>query len=347
MKRYKSLNNKGFTLLEIVIVLSIIGVISYFAISITSSMKATGKVATTKSNMEIIAKKAREFYRGHEYLPAATILNFQVDFNDGAGDVHAGVPVGDSALNLEPKFRLDAWGSYLIYNGNVNNPGSTDPGGTDWNGIARDGIEGSLRSYGPDQAPNPPPPNDVGDDIVLKINVSEEAVEIAIAELKVLQTKVLAFDALYEGVDNDGDGIVDEPFFSTSCFRAWPLTGIDCPPLSGLTRDPNCGGATLDQIENANLQNERYGCLLGAINTIIQVYNLSEQFRTDPWNNEYQWGWSNPSKSDQEKTWPAYHTSSPRFHKFFSMGPDGVTRNRLIWDSEPDTIPDNDDDIIP
>ncbi|WP_300459644.1 prepilin-type N-terminal cleavage/methylation domain-containing protein [Desulfobacula sp.] len=347
MTRYKSLDNNGFTLLELLIVISIIGIISYFAISITSSMKATGNIATTKTNMEIIAKKAREFYRGHEYLPPAT-SDFVV------ATVNVGVPVGDSALNLEPKFRLDAWGRYLIYDGNVNNPGSTV-----WNGIDRDGIEGRLTSYGPDQVAGG------GDDITLNINVSEEAVEIAIAELKVLQTKVHAFDALYEGMENGGNpSIVDDPdpwFGDLSCILALPYTkGAGCPPISGLRNDPNCGGPTLDQIDTCiNINDDNYDCSfidpldpsidpISAISTILNVYNLSTQYRNDPWNNEYQWGWSNLAVIAGAQG-PPYPSDNPRFHKFFSMGPDGLTSEVGVGndDHDGDGINDDDDDIIP
>jgi prepilin-type N-terminal cleavage/methylation domain-containing protein len=345
MKRYKSLNNNGFTLLELLIVISIIGIISYFAISITSSMKATGKIATTKTNMEIIAKKSREFYRGHEYLPPAT-SDFVV------ATVNVGVPVADSALNLEPKFRLDAWGRYLIYDGNVNNPGSTL-----WNGIDQDGIEGRLTSYGPDQVVGG------GDDITLNINVSKEAVEITIAELKVLQTKVHAFDALYEGIENGGDSsIVDDPdpWFTgnRSCILALfapPIldgaSGTGCPPISGLRNDPNCGAPTLDQIDKSiNTNDDHYDCIfpdpldpsvdpVSALTTILNVYQLYSQYRKDPWNNEYRWGWSNLAVV-QGTPGPPYSIDSPRFHKFFSMGPDGLT-------SEVAGNNDGDDDIIP
>jgi len=86
----KSLN--GFTLLEIAVVLSILGVISVFAIGITGSIQSTAKIAETRIRMDQIVKKAKSYYRGHGTLPG--------DKFTATSDIITGVPVGPDDLNM-------------------------------------------------------------------------------------------------------------------------------------------------------------------------------------------------------------------------------------------------------
>jgi len=57
--------NRGFTLVELLLALGIAGMISAFAISISSSISGLSKQAMTKVRMETIAAKARQYYRSH------------------------------------------------------------------------------------------------------------------------------------------------------------------------------------------------------------------------------------------------------------------------------------------
>lgn len=310
--------SRGFTLLEILLAMAIMGVIAVFGLALANSVRNATKTGETQNRMAEIAAKAKAVYRNTETLPA------------GAG-TGAEVPVGASDLNMEQKYRYDAWGTTLEYYRSLVS-GSTI---LDIDYYTVDGkvAGGVLISLGPNQAQDyttSGTPVDTyttgGDDILIPIDVSQEAVEIALEELRVLQTKVAAFDALYEGMDNDGDGIVDDGNL-TGCDVA--AGGTSCPPVSGLTNDPNCGTMTLDQIENAP---GSYGCstqftsaVNGALDLIIAYYSLGNissdptpgTYALDPWGNAYQWGCGSLCTT----TWPQ---SDPHYHKFFSMGPDGA-----------------------
>ena len=106
MKKQKTNHTGGFTLLEIVLALTILAIITVFSIGIANSVRNAGKVRDTKNSMKLIAAKAREFYRGHENLPEPF---------DPTGPLEYVVPVDTSELNMEPKYRLDAWGQYFYY----------------------------------------------------------------------------------------------------------------------------------------------------------------------------------------------------------------------------------------
>ena len=92
------IENKGFSLLELLLALGILGIITAFAISLSYSSKSIAKTNDTKKKMQQIARAAKEYYRGHNDLPSPAGAN-----NDE-------VPVAVSELNLEQGFRgLEAW----------------------------------------------------------------------------------------------------------------------------------------------------------------------------------------------------------------------------------------------
>jgi len=351
MKKEKEINKKGFTLLELLLVIGIMGIIAIFTIGISYSIRNMGKVNTTKSRMEQIAAKATEFYRGHAELPAP------------AGTGNDEVPVGASDLNMEQKFRLDAWGRYMYYNRvenqnalNFHNNNITINADTltDIDGLIVDGrnVAGVIISYGPNQtldttiigpnAPNYAPVTYTtgGDDIVIPIDVSPEAVEIALEELKVLQAKVKAFDAVYEGIGNNSGGGVDE----SGCVAQ----DAGCPP-TGMNNDPNCGTATLDAIKDPSISYPSCPCSSDPtwnwstvpdtpptdepVNAFIYcLYSLADTLIYDPWLNVYEWG---------DAISLTQGTSDPRYHKFFSRGPNGLT------DLTDPNATNSKDDIIP
>lgn len=357
-----SRNTRGFTLLEILLVIGIMGVIAIFTIGISHSIRSMTKTNDTKGRIEQIAAKAREFYRAHESLPAP-----------GTTTPGNSVPVGASDLNMEQKFRLDAWGQYLFYN-RVPNAAITIDGNisigagtaTYIRGVQVNGrrIAGVIISYGPNQAANytTSGTNPIiytlstgSDDIIVPIDVSQEAVEISTEELKMLQNKVKAFDAVYEGIDNNGTGGTDEIGCTPVDDGSGTYTGV-CPPTTGIGNDPNCGTATLDAVKAGRYS----GCTAGtctfqwsAVTNTAQtsdranafiycLYALADTLTYDPWLNAYKWGCSD------DATWgcgaSGYATTNPRFHKFFSLGPDGLTGTT---DSNGDGAIDDADDIIP
>ena len=282
-KRYE-LTESGFSLLELMLALGILGVIAVFALSITQSSRNLTKAAETKNRMRGIKRAALDYYRGQKDLPAPT----------GSNEV----PVGSSALNLEQKHRLDAWGRYFHYDRAVD---AIDPTRTDITGITVNGkaVAAVIISTGPDQAleatNGSSPYSTAGDDIVLAISLTEQAYTIAMNDLQVLQSKVQAFDKMFAGIDNNSSSVVDE----NNCTAV-----LGCPQSA--TNDPNCGTATLDTISSYAACGHPVTSVVAFISSF---YDLGDTILLDPWLNNY--AWSSLSSAD------------PRYHKFFSYGPDG------------------------
>ncbi len=304
-RKHNEAGRNGFTLVEILLALGIMGIIAVFAIALSSSVRNAAKVGETERRLEETAVKARAVYRNSEALPAATTL---VEEPSGTS---RGLPVGATELNMEQKYRYDAWGKPVRYYLGANILGLTVDGKQ---------VFAAVVSDGPDQTPNTTISgttlNTAGDDIVMPVNVSQEAAEIALEELKALQAKVQALDAVYEGIDNGGTvGTVDE----SGCVAATPNSlATGCPPTNGLTNDPNCGTATLDAIENG----AAYGCAHGgsALDVMVQdIYAMSGNFLTDPWGHAYAWGCAAGSGCLYN-----YANTDQRYHKFFSLGPNNT-----------------------
>jgi prepilin-type N-terminal cleavage/methylation domain-containing protein len=285
-KKYK-LYNHGFSLLELMLALGILGLITVFAVSLTHSTRNLAKTNNTRIRMKEIKRAAENYYSGHRDLPGPV----------GSYEV----PVAANALNLEQKHRQDDWGRYFHYN-TVFRPGTDSPR-TEITGIEVDGKEVAavIVSGGPDQEIDPAnetsPYSTTGDDIVLAVSLADQAMAIAMNDLEVLQAKAQAFDAIFAGIDNNASGIVDD---DNACVAV-----MGCP-LSP-TNDPNCGSATLDQITFYS------GCeppaITSAVAFIADFYALGTSILLDPWLNNYAWN-SSPS--------------SLQYHKFFSYGPDGA-----------------------
>jgi prepilin-type N-terminal cleavage/methylation domain-containing protein len=279
--------NRGFSLLELLLALGIMGIIAVFALSISQSSRNLTKINETKNRMREIQRAALDYYRGHRDLPDPSGTNE--------------VPVAAAALNLEQKHRLDAWGRYFHYDRTLD---TVYPSRTDITGITVDGkaVAGVIISGGSDQALEAvnasSPYSTAGDDIVLPISLAEQGFAIAMDDLQVLQSKAQAFDKIFAGVDNDSDSSVDED----NCFA---VSGC---PLSA-TNDPNCGTATLDTIA-------AYGACAHPVTSVTafvsSFYALGSTILLDPWLTGYAWG--KP---------PACGVADPCYHKFFSYGPDG------------------------
>jgi prepilin-type N-terminal cleavage/methylation domain-containing protein len=288
MNRNHKLTNKGFSLLELMLALGILGLITVFAVSIAYSTRNLAKTNNTRIRMKEIKRAADNYYSGHRDLPGPV----------GSNEV----PVTATALNLEQKHRQDDWGRYFHYD-SVVRPG-TDPPRTDITGIEVDGKEVAavIISGGPDQeiesANAGSPYSTIGDDIVLAVSVAEQAMAIAMTDLEVLQSKAQAFDAFFAGIDNNSSGVVDD---DNACVPVFAC------PLSP-TNDPNCGSATLDVITSYS------GCdppdTSSAVAFIGDLYALGTSILLDPWLNNYDWN-STPT--------------SLHYHKFYSYGPDGIS----------------------
>ncbi|MFP4129064.1 MAG: prepilin-type N-terminal cleavage/methylation domain-containing protein, partial [Desulfonatronovibrio sp.] len=221
-------DQKGFTLIELLLALAILGVVTYFIVSLTSSVRQGGKAAETSQRMEIISAKMKEYYRAQGEMP-----DFPED-SDGTTLTNE-VPV--DRLNLEAKYKFDGWGQPIYYH--FYNDGSDfDPKVI--NEVEVDGVDnmaGYLLIYGGDQDDAATLTDDdntaesAGDDILMAINVNREAMEIALDEVRELQRRVNQFDNLFAGVDNSetcGIDTWDDPSEATG--------NCDCPD----TTDPDC-----------------------------------------------------------------------------------------------------------
>lgn len=322
-KKKVNFTDSGFTLFEIILVITIIAVVSAFGIGIISSIKGTTDNTTTQNRMNVIALKAQDYYLGHGGLPASSSPGTIVDV----------VPTEQAHLDLEQKYRLDAWGQYLRYYLN----------GTDIVGVKVDGsyVAAVLISGGPDEVidttidttaePGIFIYNTTGDDILVPISVSAQAVEVALEELKVLQAKVHAYNKVYEGVDNDNDDGIDENGPAavnvvTGCPKSPPTSAPLTGPGSGQGNatglvngqgqglglglsevphnDPSTGTFTLDNWGSYTCPSD-YDTVL---KFIVNWYGLGGEYLTDPWGNDYQWG-----------------GTGTHYHIFYSYGPDGPT----------------------
>jgi prepilin-type N-terminal cleavage/methylation domain-containing protein len=66
----KRSNKNGFSLLELLLAIGILGIIAVFALSISHSTKNLAKTNDTKNRMREIKRAALDYYRGHRDLPA-------------------------------------------------------------------------------------------------------------------------------------------------------------------------------------------------------------------------------------------------------------------------------------
>ena len=306
-KKRGILTDSGFTLLEIILVVTILAVVSAFGVGIISSIRGMTDNTATINRMNVIVQKVRDYYRGHGALPASATVSTLTDL----------VPTGSSALDLEQKYRLDAWGQYFKYYAGATIVGIS---------VDSQNIAGVLISGGPNEvidSGTTTPFTTAVDDILVPVNVSAQAVEIALEELGVLREKVYGFDKFYNGVDNDGDGLTDEETVGCQAISTTNYTG--CPPnpapyLTDTGNDSNCGGLTLDNIESGSYPvcSALYS---NALDFIVNWNRLGDEYLQDPWGNNYVWGDGSLGASD------------PRYHKFYSCGQNGT--------------PGDSDDIIP
>lgn len=367
-------NPDGFTLIEILLALTIVGIVVAFAIGLSGSITNMGKVQETRSRMEFVAKKVKEYYRSHHGIAVVPPDDFPAVGYTGATapfTLTNEVPVQATELNIDQKYRLDSWGQYLYYHFEQNQAAvRLDQWSVGFGlgylinypigskaairGVTVDGKTASavLISGGPDQQinsiVNQTTYTTTGDDIVIPIDVHEEAVEIALEEANELNVKAKAFDAAYQGVSNDPDSAVDEDACVVQTLSVGTL-----PPNPG-TNDPNCGTVTLDYIKANQFTGTLAptSCAWDSVVTNNPVfpqgdvgddvarafmychYGLADDAMVDPWLNGYVWGCGSGVSGaticgavtceNGGGTECLVANSDARFHKFYSAGPDGI-----------------------
>jgi type II secretory pathway pseudopilin PulG len=339
-------HQKGISILEILLALAIVAAITIYLTNMVSFIESGNKVDQSFERMKRIVLQAKTYYLSHETLPAPSV------------NPADSVPVDNQQLNLSQKHRLDAWGQYFLYF-----EATTTGTIVSFTVNGRDAA-GVLISLGPNQTQDydgtvPNVYTGGGDDLLVPITVEEEAWQIVMSELDVLDKRVMAYDRVFAGIDNDaGDTNNDGGYIyfppqavlppgysyrnpSTDSFFLVDEDGcVAVDALPGATRwsgciykgtdpnnpatrannDPNCGRATIDACPTA----------LDALNDLLTLYGLTDPGdRTDPWGNQYQWG-----------NGLTLATSDRRYHVFYSMGPDGRTNS---VESHADSL----DDITP
>jgi len=301
--------HKGFTLIELLAVAMILSVLTFISINLFNSVKARDQQRETQQRLALITAKIKQYYQTHGRLP------------EPAGTNKNEIPVQADALDMEQKYRLDAWGRYLVYN-----PGDINNNGQYVNIQDVEGFAASVESGGPDQNLDGEENN-----LIVFIDVTAEAIEITKRKLKVLHEKVAAYNLLFEGVDNNGDGIVDTiSSVGNSAEVSIEAPGNTCPPTHSFINDPSEGLSTLSAIE----ETEKYNCPAPLVDHIVKLYGLPTAFpegynrnldpvfpdgyERDPWKREFKWGYEGRLLDDGTPI----ETSDRRYHRFFSSGPD-------------------------
>lgn len=328
-------SQKGISLIEILLALTILGVIGFYFTEIISLVDQGDKNDRCITRMYEISDQVKNFYKGRQTLPEP-LPNPVIDsVLATAGEV----PV--QQLNLAQKYRLDPWGQYFLYARPIKQD-ALDREITDIIGYKVDGRDaaGVLISLGPNQKVDYEFDGSefttLGDDLLLPVTLENEAFEIALEALDVLNKRVSAYDRHFAGINNNPDkslldperipeppeappecpdiecevddpGIPDPLVDEDGCVPAVADEGELCipiPPVNFLTNDPNCGRASIDACEDVSV----------ALNRMMNIYGLGSNYTIDPWGNYYQWGNSE-----------AIETNDRRYHVFYSMGPDGET----------------------
>jgi len=320
---------RAFTLLEIILALGIIAVIFFFIFRLGKSFDDHSDLAETRMRMEEIVKSAKAYYMKHGDLPFADFIGGV----PGGIPLGAGGLDIDPKFRFDGRQRPMRYISYTN-DGEEGRPGEIQvdelsfgaPAGapaamvvipeqtrTLIRAIEFEGrrVAGLIISSGFDEvfnysdpvqvsvgygySPMEYRPGQASDDIFMPIDLTSEATRIAIADLKVLNEKVKAFDDRYLGVDNNENGQYDErgcegipyvinpdpfpgipdPFTNCSQLNFPFINPVYFPPPTRFPPatlfDINCGRPTLDYMKaNFCPLPGREGCIFGYFEPEIQ-----------------------------------------------------------------------------
>ena len=253
---------KGFSLIILVLIVAALGALAVSTILLSTKVADMTSENETIKRMTAVRDQAEAFFRGNESLPPAD-SGYQTDLA-GTGAQDTAVPVGVDQLNMKVIFRQDAWEQGLVY---YIAPTSTKGNGL--SGVLVNGTEeaGFVLSFGSNQkfestldaVSDPQVLTLGGDDIVVPINVRDEALEITIEELEVLTRKQCAYRKAspYPGASGYPDGY-------------WHLFDGSVPPH---------GSPAVNDW-----------------NDFLNMYALQDKYQYDPWGRSYIWdsGITNP-----------------------------------------------------
>ncbi|WP_370981554.1 type IV pilin protein [Agaribacterium sp. ZY112] len=136
---YKQKLDKGFTLIEMMVVVAIIGIVTAFAVSSYSKSGQKAKRADAKQALQNIASEQEKYYfRENTYTDDLSVLNTSSDSSNGYYSISVSVTAADTSCASDgacflltatakttgaqasdsscKSFTLDSRGSQLAYN---------------------------------------------------------------------------------------------------------------------------------------------------------------------------------------------------------------------------------------
>lgn len=177
----------GFTLLEITLAMAILSVVAFYSLDMYQGLSSQKKQVDDRSKMKEIALACNAYYSGHETLPPGRLM----------GSYFNVLPVAD--LGLAQRFRLDTHGYPYVY------LFSGTASGFQVDGRSAAGV---IISFGENQRQDYTVAGTnyttLGDDILVPVEVSVEAVSIALTELEALGKRVEGYNREFAGIQNDG-----------------------------------------------------------------------------------------------------------------------------------------------